>query len=56
MPQVLVAPKGAAQLTAGQGEATLLSVMSPHLLAASGEEHRIFSGETVPIAQSGSSV
>jgi general secretion pathway protein D len=53
VPQVLVAPKGAAQLTAAEGEATLLSLMNPHLLAASGEEQRIFTGQNVPIAQSG---
>lgn len=51
--QNLLVPKGAAQLRAAQGEATLLSVMQPHLLAASGDEQRIFAGENIPIPETG---
>jgi general secretion pathway protein D len=44
-----VVPEGAAQITASQGEVVIRAITSPYLLATSGEEQRIFSGDQVPI-------
>ena len=48
-PATLLVPQGEVQLEAEKGDAYLRILMNPHLLAASGEEHRIFAGENIPI-------
>jgi len=48
-PATLLVPQGEAQLEAEKGDAYLRMMMNPHLLAMSGEEHRIFAGENIPV-------
>jgi len=52
-PTTAVVPEGAAQITASSGEVVIRAITSPYLLAASGEEQRIFSGDQVPIPVTG---
>ncbi len=49
LPTVAVVPTGGAQITAAQGDVSIRALTSPYLLAAAGEEQRIFSGDQVPI-------
>jgi len=49
VPTTAVVPEGAAQLTAAAGEVTIRALTAPYLLAATGEEQRIFSGDQIPI-------
>ena len=44
-----IVPEGGAQITAAEGEVTIRALTTPYLLAAAGEEQRIFSGDQVPI-------
>ncbi len=48
-PTVAVVPEGAGQITAAHGEVTIRALTTPYLLATSGEEQSIFSGDQVPI-------
>lgn len=48
-PTTIIIPEGGISLTANQADVSFRTLMQPRLLAASGEEHRLFSGETVPI-------
>jgi general secretion pathway protein D len=48
-PVDVLLPEGAAQLRAGQGDVVLHALARPFLLAASGEEQQIFSGDQVPV-------
>jgi general secretion pathway protein D len=53
-PVDVLLPEGAAQLTASEGDVVLHALARPFLLAASGEEQQIFSGDQVPIPVSSS--
>ena len=48
-PTTAIVPEGAAQITAAEGLVTIRALTTPYLLAAAGEEQRIFSGDQVPI-------
>jgi len=48
-PVDVLLPEGAAQLRASEGQVVLHALSRPFLLAASGEEQQIFTGEQVPI-------
>lgn len=49
LPTVAVVPTGGAQITAAEGDVSIRALTSPYLLAVTGEEQRIFSGDQVPI-------
>jgi general secretion pathway protein D len=49
VPTTIVVPEGAARIVLSSADATVHTLMRPHLLAASGEEQRIFAGDEVPI-------
>ncbi len=49
IPTTAIVPEGAAQITAAEGLVTIRALTTPYLLAAAGEEQRIFSGDQVPI-------
>ncbi len=49
IPTTAVVPSGGAQITAAEGQVSIRAITRPYLLAASGEEQRIFSGDQVPI-------
>ncbi len=49
IPTTVLIPAIAAQITAAEGNARLTLLQQPHLLAATGEEQRIFVGQQVPV-------
>lgn len=55
VPTQVIVPEAAAQVTAGEGDVSVETLARVSLLAASGEEQRIFSGDQVPIPVSGAS-
>ena len=48
-PETVVLSGGGAQIRAEEGEVDIRSVIQPHLVMISGEEHRIVAGENVPV-------
>jgi general secretion pathway protein D len=48
-PVDVILPEGAAQLRASEGDVVLHALARPFLLAASGEEQQVFTGDQVPI-------
>ncbi|HTO71870.1 MAG TPA: secretin N-terminal domain-containing protein [Myxococcota bacterium] len=48
-PTTVVIPSAGAQITASDGTATVTSLASPYLLAASGQEQHVFAGSNVPV-------
>jgi general secretion pathway protein D len=49
IPMEVVVPREIVQITAAEGNATVRTLTRPHLLALSGEEHEIVTGDNVPI-------
>ena len=49
IPTVLVVPQETVQITAAEGTVGLRTLLRPHLLALSGEEHELVVGDNVPV-------
>ena len=49
IPTVLIVPREIVQITAAEGDATARTLLRPHLVALSGEEHELVAGDNVPV-------
>ncbi|TFG91354.1 MAG: hypothetical protein E4H11_10935, partial [Myxococcales bacterium] len=49
IPTQLVVPSDIVQITAAEGTVTARTLLRPHLLALSGEEHELVAGDNVPV-------
>jgi general secretion pathway protein D len=52
VPTVVVVPREIVQITADEGNVTARTLLRPHLLALSGEEHELVAGLNVPVLTS----